>query len=281
MSKIEIVEAYQNYGKAAVLSSATHEAVVTLDFGPRIISYKLIGGENILWQDKTGKVLPAPWRYGDRACTLYGGLRLWVAPEIMEDCYYPDNYPCEYEIIGETIKIIPPPQAEPQRQLTLSVSLGETGDLTITVTVTNIGDKPQIVAPWLITQVRNGGTVVAPLNMAQTSPMVSRHVALWPYTDVTDSRLTFKKDAIEMFGDPNAKTACKFGTNPEKAAYYRIDGLQLTLEMPREDTDYPSGVPFESYTEDLFTEVEILGGLKTLEKGQTAALTIVQKLSKI
>ena len=67
------------------------ELLVTLDVGPRILSYKTTGGENVLrtFPDQMGKS-------GERNFQVRGGHRVWVAPE-GDLTNVPDNGPVEVE----------------------------------------------------------------------------------------------------------------------------------------------------------------------------------------
>ena len=48
MSLIVREEQYENYGKVLYIANGKQEMRVTLDLGPRVISYNLIGYKNIL-----------------------------------------------------------------------------------------------------------------------------------------------------------------------------------------------------------------------------------------
>ena len=45
---------YPPFGKCLALSNESAELLVSLDFGPRILSYRLADGENILQPDAEG-----------------------------------------------------------------------------------------------------------------------------------------------------------------------------------------------------------------------------------
>ncbi|PYJ52637.1 MAG: hypothetical protein DME82_16060 [Verrucomicrobia bacterium] len=80
---------YRGWNTAYRLSNGTVELIVLADVGPRIISYRFIGGENQLHEVEadTGQLGRSDFR-------LYGGHRLWVSPEL-ESTYFPDNVPVE------------------------------------------------------------------------------------------------------------------------------------------------------------------------------------------
>jgi hypothetical protein len=72
------------------LSNDSVELVVTTDVGPRIIFYGWKGQKNqfVVVPETAGMTGGDQWR-------LYGGHRLWNAPEHFPNSYYPDNGPVE------------------------------------------------------------------------------------------------------------------------------------------------------------------------------------------
>ncbi|MCJ7665262.1 MAG: DUF4380 domain-containing protein, partial [Actinobacteria bacterium] len=64
------------------------ELVATTDVGPRIIRLGFKGGQNLFKEfgDQLGKTGGDQWR-------IYGGHRLWHAPEAVPRTYFPDNKP--------------------------------------------------------------------------------------------------------------------------------------------------------------------------------------------
>jgi hypothetical protein len=88
MEKIE----YLNLPNCIRLTNGEVEVIVTTDVGPRIISYSLVGGKNVLGEHLNAKVETVLGEFKP-----YGGHRLWIAPENMPNSYAPDNVPVEYE----------------------------------------------------------------------------------------------------------------------------------------------------------------------------------------
>src|SRR6266700_1693345 len=71
---VEKVE-YKGWKNNLRLSNGEAELILTLDVGPRIISYKLASGKNVLknFDDQIGKS-------GEKEWQIRGGHRLWVGP---------------------------------------------------------------------------------------------------------------------------------------------------------------------------------------------------------
>ena len=87
---VEEIE-YKGWKHNLRISNGDAELIVTLDVGPRIISYKLKGGKNVFkeFEEQLGKSGEKDWQ-------IRGGTRLWVGPEDVTRTYFPDNGPVKY-----------------------------------------------------------------------------------------------------------------------------------------------------------------------------------------
>src|SRR3954469_10810630 len=115
--------AYQGWKNNLRLSNGAVELIVTLDVGPRILSYKLAGGKNVFkeFADQLGKSGETDWM-------VRGGHRLWASPEDTTRTYYGDNGPVAYsELPDGSIRFTPEPEAEYGIQKEIDVKLDSTG----------------------------------------------------------------------------------------------------------------------------------------------------------
>ena len=78
----------EGYGKCLALNNGVVEILVTIDIGPRIIHFGLIGGNNIFYQDRehpetvhTPEFEELYAGLENRQYRLYGGHRLWLSPQ--------------------------------------------------------------------------------------------------------------------------------------------------------------------------------------------------------
>src|SRR5256885_14168718 len=90
---LEKVE-YKGWKNNLRLSNGEAELILTLDVGPRVISYKLTDGKNVFVElaDQLGKSGETEW-------IARGGHRLWVGPEDLKRTYALDNSPITYEAL--------------------------------------------------------------------------------------------------------------------------------------------------------------------------------------
>ena len=86
---------YKGWKNNLQLANGDAELTITLDVGPRVISYRLTNGPNVFkeWEDQLGKSGESDW-------IIRGGHRLWRGPEDEKLTYVPDNTPLAYEQLG-------------------------------------------------------------------------------------------------------------------------------------------------------------------------------------
>ncbi|MDQ3063064.1 MAG: DUF4380 domain-containing protein, partial [Acidobacteriota bacterium] len=145
MKKIQFLD-FQNCIR---LNNGEIEVVVSTDFGPRIVAYNLVGGENVLGIHADAKVETALGKFKP-----YGGHRLWIAPENMPNSYAPDNAPVEYFFNEQnnSIRLVQPPEPITQTQKEITVTLdGQGSGVAVQHKITNLGEREIELAAWALT----------------------------------------------------------------------------------------------------------------------------------
>src|SRR5690606_1115610 len=89
------VVAWGGWSRAGRISTPAMELICTLEVGPRVLLLELAGRGNVfkVYADQLGLMGGEKWR-------IYGGHRLWHAPESQPRSYAPDNEPVEYHWDG-------------------------------------------------------------------------------------------------------------------------------------------------------------------------------------
>src|SRR5215468_1087187 len=91
---------FGGWNKNLRLSNDSLELIITLEVGPRIISFRPLGGKNVfkVVAEQCGKSNESDWK-------IRGGHRLWTAPEDFDRTvdgrsltYVMDNSPVEHRI---------------------------------------------------------------------------------------------------------------------------------------------------------------------------------------
>ena len=280
---------YKGWKHNLHISNGDAELIVTLEVGPRIISYKLKDGKNVFanFPEQMGKSGEKDWQ-------IRGGTRLWVGPEDVTRTYFPDNGPVKYNVTspktkgaGYVYRFKPAPEKEYGIQKELEVSLAPSGSkVHLVYTITNISDKPTDLAAWLPSVMAPGGIEIIPLPAhhphpgpvkPETKPSdygASLTMVLWPYFDFTDTRWTLGSKYITLRQDAKkGPTKLGFGHRLGWVGYLNSGTLFVKRFGYKEGAKYPDdGCNYETFTKEEFLEMESLGPVTTLKPGQSVRL---------
>jgi hypothetical protein len=201
---------------------------------------------------------------------MWGGHRLWHAPEAMPRTYFPDDD-------GNTITELPDRlllegKVEPHTGLRKSIEVHLAGDkpkIHLVHTLSNHGSQSIELAPWSITQLRLGGIVIAPMPIGNSDPhglLSNRQISLWPYTRIRDPRLHWDDDFLLLKADAGLPPFKIGYFNPHGWLAYWIDGVlfrKVTDVYP--GTSHPDGnCNAEVFCNDRFVELESLAPLNPI-----------------
>jgi len=262
---------YKGWANCYRLANGAVELIVTGDVGPRIIRFGFVGKENEFYEFP--KMVG---RSGDKEWLVYGGHRLWHAPEEKPRTYIPDNSPVKVEDKGKFVRVVQPVEATTgiQKEMDLALSPKE-AHVKVTHRLRNTGPWAVQLAPWALTVLEQGGKVVIPLpprGSHETSLLPTNTLTLWAYTDMSDPRWTWSEKYIMLRQDPKAKKPQKVGVMvPDGwAAYVRGGHLFLKKFTYQAGARYGDlGCSVESFTNADMIELETLAPLATLAPGAT------------
>jgi hypothetical protein len=263
----------KNFGNCVKMTNGLIELLVTMDFGPRVISCSRVGMENIMYQDLEQTKLGDPQDiYEGEHLKLFGGHRLWISPEVLPRCYYPDHQKVETKPIKNGMMFIAPVEKHVNIQKTITITLDETEPVAyLDHTIRNCGLWEIEVAPWCITMMAQGGKEIVPMSGVPTELLPNRNIVLWDYTKMNDARIYWGENYITLKQDPTNIPPFKFGMLNDEgwAAYFVNKQLFIKKFDPNVDGEYPDGgCNFETYTNGKMLEVETLGELVLLEPNE-------------
>lgn len=272
---------FKNYGKCACLDNGKIKLIATLEVGPRIVYFGTLDGANMLFEDIDRNFYEMNNGYG--VWYAYGGHRMWLAPEVMPETYLPDNDRIE-SFFENGVLTLRPAMTKFNKQFEILVTMGEENSVVIDNRITNCSDRPAEFAPWAVTGLAAGGTEIIPLCKDDNGFLPNRTMALWSYSDIKDERFELNNGYALLRQDSSKKNAFKAGFNvTEKQIVYIKD--QQVLKVTFDDykkIDYPDFCcNFETFTNDLFLECEILGELRSYQPGETASIKEVWEISGI
>ena len=272
---------YKNYGKCAWLDNGRIKLIATVDVGPRIVFFGASNGANMLFEDIDRNFYEINNGYG--VWYAYGGHRIWSAPEVMPETYLPDNTRIE-AFFDNGVLTLRPAMTKFDKQFEIVVTMGEGNSVVIENRITNCSDKPAEYAPWSVTGLAAGGTEIIPLCRDDNGFLPNRTMALWSYSDIRDERFELHNNYALLKQDSRKKHPFKAGFNvTDKNILYIKDSQMLKVSFEDyKQIVYPDFCcNFETYTNDLFLECEILGELKTYQPGETASVREVWEISDI
>ncbi len=266
---------YGYFGRCLMITNDSIELLVTVDKGPRIISLRCSGMENIMCEDINENSTMSGGRFaevfGDKKWYIYGGHRLWFSPEHDPKSYYPDNDPVEVDINGNTFTFTPPVQTETGLAMQMILSVDESaGRVDVTHKIKNTEDDKKTIAAWAMTVVDKESVAVLPQSTKPTGLLPNRTYTIWPYSDMQDDRLFFGNEYITIKQDENCKANFKLGFNDDKGFLAMSNKGQLFVKRfdYREGEPYPdNGCNCECFTNFFMMEIESLSPLTELSKG--------------
>jgi hypothetical protein len=262
--------------EAIEIESGAVRLVVTTSVGPRVLA--LITGDGVnAFAELPDMTLTCP---GSGAFHLYGGHRLWAAPEDPRVTYRPDDDPVEVteRPDGLSLRTLPDPVAGTSRETTVRVTGSER--FAFDYRVVNTSDRAQRLACWAITMMAPGGRAWMPL---LTEPFdaggfqAQRNIVCWPYTRMDDPRLVLTDMALEIRADRGADLRVggntKVGTSLRRGwvAHWGAGVLLVKRAGHDETREYADmGASAQVYSQPEFTELETLGPLVDLAPGESA-----------
>ena len=261
--------AFAGWQNCLRIANKAVELIVTADVGPRVIRFGPVGGANVfrVYPDMAGKTGGDKWR-------IYGGHRLWHAPEHDPRSYFPDNGPVQAEPLPAGMRIVQP--VEPTTGIVKEIDLELLGDsphAVVTHRLRNTNLWPVTLAPWALSVMEQNGVAIVPLpppgehGGSQSNLTPVSLMSLWAYTDLSDPRWTFGKRYVLLRQDPAATTPQKTGLcNREGWAAYAVAGMLFVKTFtPCPCGQYPDfGCSTEAYTNADMLELETLGPLTAL-----------------
>ncbi len=272
---------YRRWENAYRISNAAVELVVLADVGPRVISYRFVGGENIFHEVRGHAGLT-----GGTDFRLYGGHRLWVWPEV-DRTYFPDNSPVAVSQENNLVRFTGPVEGAPpgsNLQKELEIQLDQfRSRVTIHHRVTNRDRRPTAVAAWAPTMMRAGGLAILPL--PPRAAMDKDHfqsvgpLTLWSFTDFADPRWVLGTEYLQLRQQSNPKgrfpEQMSGVYNPAGWGAYFLNGILFVKSAPViPGAAYPDfGCNFEVFTNREFLELESLGPKIQLAPGESTVHT--------
>lgn len=240
------------------------------EFGPRIVGLSHEGGPQIFAVLDDDVAIDHP----GGTYRFHGGHRLWAAPENAGTTYATDDHPCQVRRADGAVVVSGPVDAA---GLTKEISIRSRGSaLEVSHRISRQAGHGSLAA-WAITQLPLGGIALLAVAGEETSPLPNRQLVLWPYTRITDPRLTIEEHVIVVEAEGDAPL--KIGTGPGtvgRLGYLRSNQLFLKECIAASGDTIPDlGAARQVYVGQGFCELETMGGLSDAEATITENWSVV------
>lgn len=260
---------YKGWQNSIRLFNEKVDLVVTTDVGPRIIRFGFVGGANFMkeYTPMLGQTGGAEWK-------IYGGHRLWHAPEEKPRTYIPDNAPIAWKDMHGFIRFTQETEPLTHIQKEIDVTLDpHEAHATIVHRLYNHGLWAVELSVWSPTVTAEGGRGILPLpprGTHQGSLLPVNTLTMWAYTDMADPRWTWGTRYILLQQDVNAKAAQKVGALVPDGWLGAVNHNNLFVKK----IPYTPGAVYndmgcnaEFFTDADMLEVESMGAVVKIEPG--------------
>ena len=281
MLKINTVENYKDYGKCVEITNGVISALVTVEIGPRIISFGYSGGQNFMNDNRKllgGKDMDKPYTdfFGEnKRWENLGGHRVWLSPESYPETYTPDDKPCTVKESENGAVFVYAEDSEigVQKEMEIKMDADDT-NMQVLMRVKNIANEDKEFSIWALSVCSQNGTLIIPMNTVDKGLLHNREISVWSYTDMSAPNFYWGKKYITVKQIPEGeKYAGKIGVDLNcGTAYYVLgeDVLCKSYETDHPASKYPDGgCSFETYVCNEMIEFETLSPLKTVKSGET------------
>jgi hypothetical protein len=262
---------YHGWVGAIRMTSEQAEVVVVPQIG-RIMSFRLLDGENVFWEDctldgKSGDASGKEW-------INFGGDKSWPAPEAdwskftgrkhwMPPIAF-DALPVTAAITNNTVVLTSPVDPHYGIRTVRRVMLAG-NELSVATTYERVSGDPLKVSVWVITQFKD--PVVACVPVKSDSIFTNGYYTFdpkpWPQLQRVGNMIKITR---------NPKTAHKMGSDARVLAWVGKKEICAITPWPTRGDEYPDrGASAEIYTNPdpkKYVELETLGPLMLLKAGE-------------
>lgn len=269
---------FENFGKCVKISNGIIDVVVTVDFGPRIISFGFSGKENLFYQDTERKYKipisnPDITDETEPTFYFYGGHRLWLSPERSAKTIYPDNAPIVYSVLPDGVCFSQPKQKATNIQAGFEIIMGEdAADIMVVHTAKNCSKEPQACGLWPITMLSGDGLIILPQNTDNNNfYRPNRTLVFWPNTDIRDERIYYGNRFVTIRQTGKNETPLRIGSNNVFgwAAFAGHNYTFMKRYVHSSQAVYPDfGSSCEISLQKDFVEMQSLSPMYRVEPGQ-------------
>ncbi len=267
---------YHGWPNAWQLSNGTVELVFVPQTG-RIMSYRLVGGRNILWNNPSlaGKVVPLT----DKEWANFGGDKVWPAPQ--SDWNWPPDPVLERgepQVRATSDGLIVRGRASSGLLLERQINMSKSGSqVRILDRLTNVSAKSVEKSVWEVCQVDDPDFALLPVQIGPRAP--KGWFSLGGSTESASFVAVRSDGTLRIQRDPRGGRKYGSGSGAGSVAAVK-GGLKFTMGTPFvAGESYPDGgCGLEVFTSGdplPYVELELLGPIRRLNPGQSTSIAVV------
>jgi hypothetical protein len=251
------------------------EVIVTTDIGPRIVRLGFLKKQNFfhLVPEHAGKTGGDEWR-------IYGGHRLWLAPEAIPFSYNPDNENVGVSVGENRVMLTQPREKISGMVKQIEIALApDKSEVNVLHRLVNENSREVEVAPWALSMLAPGGRAIVPqepYGEGDEFLLPARPLALWQFTRMNDPRWRWGAQYIQATHDSAQTSEQKIGVlNKQGWTAYYLNGEVLIKKFVYDAyATYPDfGCNEEIYFNGKFLEIETLGPMIKMAPGDSVEHT--------
>jgi len=264
---------YKKFKECVIIEANQKKLIVTTSLGPRIIFYGK-DDVNIFHEDDLDSI-HVGGEFFDKNLPglgiwhLYGGHRLWKAPEYM-DTYYPDNKRVDFKILKDNeVLFISDKEITTGLRKSILIKMDDMGDVVVEQKIENVDGKIQTpIAAWGITVLDKSAKVEIELPKEDTGFLPNKNVAYWSYTKINDERINLSTEYLKI-EQKGVSEPLKVGTYSLSGVEANVKGMSFSIKTDKIEGTYPDlNCNVECYVKD-YVEVEMLSPLQIVAKGES------------
>ncbi|MFA5858553.1 MAG: hypothetical protein WC955_05760 [Elusimicrobiota bacterium] len=260
---------YAGWKNCIRLSNGKIELIATTDVGPRIIRLGFVNSQNFMKEYKQHLGLT-----GGKEWRIYGGHRLWHAPEDAVRTYWPDNTPVKARQEKNTLYLSQSVEGSTGLQKEIDITIDTREDsVTLVHRINNKNLWEVELSLWCLSVMSPGGRAIIPQEEFRPHPdylLPARPVVLWHYTNMKDPRWIWGEKYIQLKQNTKYKSKQKVGLLNKKGwgAYYLNGELFVKRYDYTPKAVYPDyGCNTELYTDQDMLEFETLSPVTRILPG--------------
>ncbi|MDN5304843.1 MAG: hypothetical protein PWP46_1729 [Fusobacteriaceae bacterium] len=281
-----IEKKYKNYGKCIFVDNHNVQLIIALEFGIRILAFSFINEENILGEniDITLLLNSNDEKLKNKIWRMIGGHRFWHSPEENPRTYIPDSCPIQYSVKNDILFITQDTEYFTNLQKKIEIKFISDSEIELNHILINKNAWEIETAIWAITIMDKNGTAYIPFSKRKEKFLSTKHIEIWPYTDLTDKRFSLHTDYFTLSQNENIKNPFKIGINNEEGlAIYTKNNLKFTKKFHHNlNAKYPdNGCSFEIYTNNQILELESLSPIQKIKPNEQINHIEIWKLDRI